>query len=274
MRKLLKSIGFFVFVPALCIVAALYFVQDRLIFPAPQIEVSQFGISGFKRVSIPTQDGETLFALERRREDAKAWVLILHGNGDAAIFQQEKGNILAESGFNVLLMEYRGYPGSTGSPSETGLVIDAKAAFDFIRKRSTDKTSRPKVLPIGVYAHSLGTAVAVQLANDRDVFALVLESPFDSLLAIVQSRFPWLPAGQLLKHPFRSDEIIGKLNIPILIMHGDRDRVVPLRHGQRMAGLAGTNSSFVVIDGAGHNNLQTFGTLQRAAAFFANHTAN
>ena len=100
------------------------------------------------------------FTTHQRKGEAT--ILVFHGNADAAIRQTKKGRALAEEGFGVLLVEYRGYPGSTGTPSETGLYADGRAAYDFV--------FRQREQLIGLYAHSLGTGVAVKLATERDVF--------------------------------------------------------------------------------------------------------
>ncbi|MEP1443557.1 MAG: alpha/beta hydrolase [Hyphomicrobiales bacterium] len=239
---------------------AIYFVQERLIFPAPNIAVEGFEDEIFERVAITTPDGEELFALHHPSEKEEATILVFHGNGDAAIFQKEKGAHLAEQGFGVLLVEYRGYPGSSGEPSETGLFIDGQAAYDFIINQKPQR--------VGLYAHSLGTGVAVNLATERDVFAVVLESPFDSLMAVAQDRMPWLPVSLLLKHKFRSDLRIQNVTAPILIMHGNRDGVVPIKHGKLLHDTASSKAIFEEIKNAGHNDLANFGTVEKAVKFF------
>ena len=185
--------------------------------------------------------------------------MIFHGNGSVAAFQDRKGAAYAAAGMGVLLAEYRGYGGSTGTPSEKGLFVDGVAAYDFVREHSEG--------PIGLHGHSLGTGVAVKVATARDVFGVVLESPFDSVLAIAQKRFSWLPVSLFLKHPFRSDELIASINAPILILHGSEDAIVPIDHGASLAKRAPATTEFVRIDGAGHNNLAEFGALKLAFDF-------
>ncbi len=238
---------------------ASFVLQDRLIFPAPNIVIPTFPGDGFEPVSIPTPDGETLAAFYHPPEDGEATVLVFHGNGDAAIYQEIKGTALAQAGFGVLLAEYRGYAGSTGKPSEKGLFIDGRASYDFVREQTPQ--------PIGLYAHSLGTAVAVNLASERPVFALVLESPFDSLEAVAQRHFPWLPVSLFLKHRFQSDRVIADVQAPLLMMHGSRDNVVPIERGIRLVELANSETKFLEIDGAGHNDLARFGTVDKAIEF-------
>lgn len=211
-------------------------------------------------MSVTTSDGEILKYYWRSPQEGMPSIIVFHGNGDAAVRQTYKANALAKAGFGVLLGEYRGYGESSGSPSETGLKVDGQAMYDFVRQR-TDA-------PIGLYAHSLGTGVAVKLATQRDVFAIVLESAFDSHLAVAQKAIKWLPMDLLLKHPFRSDLITGEINVPILMMHGTLDRVVGIKHGKILITAAPAGTRFLEIAGAGHNDLINFGSVERAIGFF------
>ena len=237
----------------------IYFSQGPLIFPAPDVDVSDSQDGDFERAAIPTADGEVLFALHHPSENDEATIIVFHGNADAAIYQKTKGRELINAGFGVLLAEYRGYPGSTGTPSESGLYEDGRAAYDFLIEQRQQ--------PIGIYAHSLGTGVAVNLATEREVFALVLESPFDSMQAVVQRHYPWLPVGLLLKHKFRSDLKIENAVSPVLIIHGDADQVIPIEHAKRLRSLAGSDAVFLEVENAGHNNLLNFQTTGPAIYF-------
>lgn len=241
-------------------IAVLYPAQESFIFPAPKISVDVKDDDTFKRVMLPTPDGEKLFSLHHPAENGEKTILVFHGNGDAAVRQLGKGKRLADAGFGVLLVEYRGYPGSTGEPSEAGLFTDGLAAYDFIRAQSEQ--------PIGLYAHSLGTGVAVKIATERDVFAVVLESPYDSIMAVAQGQIPWLPMSILLKHKFRSDELINTITAPILMLHGNSDRVIPIHHAENLMKQAPAQTEFVVIEKAGHNNLTRFGSIEKALEFF------
>ena len=256
LRVMLISITIFF----LTTIAALYVLQDSMIFPSPATRGAVYQENGFRPVSIHTPDGESLASFYRPPETIQPTILVFHGNGDAAAYQQSKANQLAKSGFGVLLVEYRGYGGSSGVPSESGLYIDGMAAYDFVRQQSSQ--------PIGLYAHSLGSGVAVLLATKRKIFALVLESPFDSLMAVAKRRFPWVPVSLLLKHKFQSDLLIGKIDAPILLIHGSDDRVIPIGHGKKLAEKAPFNTRFEEIAGAGHNNLQQFGSVDMAVEFF------
>lgn len=259
--RIMSKLVFGLLVVAAFPLVLLYALQDRMIFPVPNLDRMPEPPSEFTEVAINTPDGETLFGLFRPPSASSPTIIVFHGNADAAAFQHAKADALSQAGFGVLLAEYRGYPGSTGRPSEAGLYVDATSAYDFVRAQTPG--------PVGVYGHSLGAAVAIHLASVRDVYALVLESPFDSLLAVAKRHYPWVPAIQkLLKHPFRSDLIISDVTSPILILHGAEDRIVPAEHAQTLLEHAPPKTQFRDIKGAGHNDLARYGSIDMAVAFF------
>ncbi|MCF8468878.1 MAG: alpha/beta hydrolase [Sneathiella sp.] len=241
----------------------IYFAQGAFVFPVPQGGVGGAfeAAGGFEAVVIPTEDGERLRAFYHPPGDKAASILVFHGNAETAANQIPRGHMLAEAGFGVLLAEYRGYGGSTGSPSEAGVIRDGLASYDFLREKTGG--------PIGILAHSLGTGVAIPVAAARDPFAVALEAPFTSLLAIARHRVGWLPGFDfLLKYPFRSDALIGEVAAPLLIIHGTEDRVIPFAEGERLATLAPPGAAFIKIDGAGHNDLGQYGDIPIAIRFF------
>ncbi len=244
------------------LVGALYVFQERFIFPAPVYVTPPLLIEDFNTVTITTPDGEKLYALHRKPVPGAPTILIFHGNADSAIGQLAKGRLLAQSGFGVLAVEYRGYPGSTGKPTEKGLTVDAEAAYDYAIANGGG--------PIGLYAHSLGTGVALQLATSRPVLAIVLEAPYDSIEAVARNALWWAPVRALLRHPFRSDVAIEQLQVPILVLHGTRDRVVPIAHGRALAAKGGADVTFREIQGASHY-LFSSGTGAPAVRFLREH---
>ncbi len=258
--KFLKSIV--TILVAIYIVATgyLYFFQDGMIFPAPDDQIGIEADENFVQIGVQTPDGEKLFALHHPSQKNEATIIVFHGNGDAAIHQKSRGLKLIKAGFGVLLAEYRGYPGSTGTASEVGLFTDALAFYDYIIEQRPQK--------IGLYGHSLGSGVSTYLASERDVFALVLEGPFDALAAVAADRYPLIPVWQLIKHKFQSDIYIKDLDAKILIMHGDLDTTVPIKHGRRLLEAAPKGTNFVEIIGGRHSDLEKFGSEEKAVDFF------
>ncbi len=239
---------------------AMYFLQGKLIFPAPNFTVPAGPVGKFSQVLIETPDGERLRAWYAPPAPGQPSLMLFHGNADAAYFQVPRGEALAAAGFGVLLVEYRGYGGSTGEPTEDGLIADGLASYDYLREQTDG--------PIGILAHSIGTAVAIPVAAERPVFALMLEAPMTSILDVARYRMGWLPLKMLMKYPFHSDQVIGGVTAPILIIHGTKDRVIPFELGERLAALAPPGTEFIAIEGAGHNDLLQYGSTTLAIEFF------
>lgn len=265
-RLLSKSVKAFIALILLVYIAAtsyLYFMQDGMIFPAPSAQKEDWRSSGLEEQMIITSDGEELFALYHPAEIDESVVIYFHGNAGTATTHLDEANGWINAGFGVLLVEYRGYPNSTGTPSEDGLHLDAKAAYEFISQKGD--------WPIALYGFSLGTGVATRLASETEIVALVLEAPFDALENVAASRYPILPIKTLIKHKFQSDQVIGNVSAPILIMHGDADETVPITFGRKLYAKAPQNSEFIVFEGASHSNLGKFGADAVALDFLQKH---
>lgn len=149
-------------------------------------------------------------------------------------------------GYGVFVLDYRGYGGSEGSPSEDGLYSDAEAARAWLLERGRAR--------LVYHAESLGTGVAVELARRHPPEGLVLEAAFDSAAAVAKTVYPFLPVDLLMKDRFDSDAKIGELQCPLLMLHGTRDQVVPFELGERLFALAPQPKRFVRLEGAGHND--------------------
>ena len=234
--------------------------QNALIYPVPPDARSAIPPSMGNQIEIETPDGEKLFAIYSAPEDKMPTVIYFHGNGMQVAWEEPRARKFVGSGFGILFVEYRGYPGSTGKPSERGLYVDALAAYDWLSAQNRSS--------IVVNAHSLGTGVATYLASQRPVAAVALESPFDSLVAVAARAYPALPVGTFMSDRFASAERVQGLNAPLLIIHGDDDNVVPIEHGLELFGVASDPKEFVTIAGAGHNDLAQSGSTERVIEFF------
>lgn len=241
----------------------LYLMQDSMIFPAPSLQKEDWRGSGLVEQLIRTSDGEELFALYHPAEIDESVVIYFHGNAGTVTTHLDEAKGWMNAGFGVLLVEYRGYPNSSGAPSEDGLHLDAKAAYEFISQKGD--------WPLALYGFSLGTGVATRLASETDIAALILEAPFDALENIAASRYPMLPIKTLIKHKFQSDQFISNVSAPILIMHGDADETVPITFGRKLYEAAPQNSEFIVFEGAGHSDLGKFGADAAALEFLQKH---
>ncbi|OCL06241.1 alpha/beta-hydrolase [Glonium stellatum] len=219
----------------------LYFKQNEIIYPrnvpaGARTDVpkpSQFGITDFEELMIPTPDGESLSAFFIRPSNKQltknTTLLMFHGNAGNIGYRLPIARILEEDmGCNVLMLQYRGYGLSTGTPNEKGLMIDAQTGLDYIRRRAELRGTR-----IVLYGQSLGGAVSIGLASRNqkqgDIAGIILENTFTSIRKLIPSAFP--PARYLapLCHQiWPSEETLPQItNIPILFLSGLKDEIVP-----------------------------------------------
>jgi fermentation-respiration switch protein FrsA (DUF1100 family) len=176
-------------------------------------------------------------------------VVIFHGNAGHMGHRVGKYHALLEPGFGVLITGYRGYGGNPGKPSEAGLTADARSVMALLAGLGIGAER------IVLYGESLGSGVAVKMAAEHPVAGLVLEAPYTSIADVAQAHYWYLPARWLLLDKWDSTARIGRVSAPILIVHGENDRVVPTRFGKRLFELAPEPKSSVFVPGAGHNAL-------------------
>lgn len=227
----------------LLLVIALFFLQRSMIYPAPA-DIAPLP-SGFREVELRTSDGLKLRAAYHQGDEGKPVAVFFHGNADSWNGGDEATQALSRNGYGVLLPEYRGYGGNPGEPDEQGLYADGRAALDFLEGQGIGVA---RVVLIG---NSLGSGVAFQLAQEYSPAGLVVISGFTSLPDVAAESFAWLPARMILRDTFANIDKIGALDMPILILHGDKDRVIRFSHGQRLAEEA-QKADFIGFPGMGH----------------------
>jgi fermentation-respiration switch protein FrsA (DUF1100 family) len=262
---LLISLGVGVVVAYGAASAFLYLSQRRMVFPAWAVEPSPEGwhqeIEGLERLTLKTADGEELLAYWRAPQPGMPSLVTFHGNGSTPQPYVERftsDSPWLGSGFGVLGLAHRGYPGSSGSPSEEGLILDGLAAVDFLRSE-LGETQR-----VILHGHSLGTAVAIAVATEREVEALYLEAPFSSARALADKAYPFMPTF-LMRDPFYSDRRLPEVTAErVFIVHGTADGVVAASFSEPLAEKSGKVERHLV-EGADH--VSVLGT--RDAAFFS-----
>lgn len=247
------------------LIAAIMYVTQRsfLYFPDHEgLSASAAGLTGVTDVKLATKDGETLQAWYAPARPGKPTILFFHGNGGEISQRAERFAAFQGQGFGVFFLSYRGYGASTGSPSETGLMTDAFAAYDGLIAQGV----KPETLVL--VGESLGTGVAVQLAAERSVRALALEAPYSSAASVAGERYWWLPVRLLMKDKFDSLAFIKKVTAPLLIIHGDLDRAIPLHEGQTLFALANEPKQIVVVPDGTHGVIFSSDTWEREMRFF------
>ena len=242
--------------------AALFLLQRSFLFPIPQVGRTTPAAAGFPQAEehvLTTADGEKVIVWHVPAKPGHPVILYFHGNGDflAGFFIRFRDMIA--DGTGVVALSYRGYAGSSGQPSEQGLLKDAAAAYAFI-------TSRYSAERIVAWGFSLGTGVAVALAAEQPIGKLILEAPFTSIADVAASAFPIFPVRIVMKDPFHSDRRIAQVEVPLLVMHGVHDPTIPIAFGERLFALANEPKKFVRFDG-GHNDLDDFGAAGTARQF-------
>jgi fermentation-respiration switch protein FrsA (DUF1100 family) len=260
----LKLILVFLLVGYGALVALAYFAQRALMYFPDRARTppAQAGLPEAEEVTIEAADGEKLIAWYVPAAKGKPVVLYLHGNGGALVNRLNRFRGLIANGNGLLALSYRGYGGSSGSPSEAGLLADAAAAYAFAAARYP--ASR-----IVVFGESLGTGVAIWLAATSPVARVILQAPYTSIVELAAAAYSFLPVRLLLKDTYRSDERVGRVTAPMLIIHGERDRVVPIRYGERLYALIHAPKKFVRFPEGGHVDLDQFGAIDVIRSFLA-----
>ena len=227
---------------------------DRMIFqptPGADLRPADVGVPG-EDVFLRTEDGVRVHAFWLPAPGASRALLFLHGNAGNASHRLPNAALLVRLGIHVLLADYRGYGLSEGSPSEEGVYADARAAL----RHLVDERGIPERRVV-VFGRSLGGAVAVDLARERDLGGLILESTFPSAGEVARSFLG--PLALLAGRRFDSAAKIGRVRCPLLFFHGDRDTVVPFALGRRLFERAPGPKAFETIRGAGHNDTVEIG---------------
>lgn len=201
-------------------------------------------------VWLKTVDGVKINAFYHEQPESKQVILWLHGNAENIGYGLNHLRTLAKLGVNILAVDYRGYGKSEGKPNESGVYHDADAAYDYLVK---ERHFRPD--DIIVYGHSLGGAVGVNLASRRPCGGLIVASSFTNARAMTREIFALPLVGHLVKSKFDSEKRIRNVHVPILIVHGTRDDVVPFAMGQKLFDAAPEPKRFYRMEGGGHNDL-------------------
>lgn len=245
---LLKILGVLLLLYAASIVVLLR-LETQMVFPAPKIARSELQAQaqalGAHERTVVTEDGVPLYG--RRRGKSDKLVLIFSGNGASVGQFGERESLFLDLGFETLHVNYRGYPGSPGTPSEAGLVQDGRAIYaEALRTHSPEH--------ILVFGKSLGGGVAIAAlsGHERPPAGLIVESSFKSVAAVAFRRFPILPTGLLMRSPFDSLARAPGVLCPALVLHSRSDDLIPFSHGEAMAQTL-PDARFVALAGLDHN---------------------
>ena len=250
--------GYFAFV------AFLYLAQRQFVFHPQSAHPSPAaaGLPEAEEAVIDIADGARVIVWHVPPRGEKPVVIYFHGNAEIVASRAKRHRQLIADGIGLVALSYRGYMGSTGSPTEDGLLRDAEAAYRFT-------TLHYPSSPVVLWGHSLGSGVAVALAGRHRVTKVILEAPFSSTADVAAAMLPFVPVRWLMHDQFRSDQRIDAVHAPLLIMHGARDWVIPIRQGERLFKLANEPKRFVRFPDGGHDDLDRYGASAEVQRFIA-----
>lgn len=256
----------------LVVIAALYaaavgylvlYQRDFVFHPGGALRApAELGLEAVQTVEIRTRDGTRLTGWYAAPAPGQPSVLYFPGNSGNISGRAERFKEIIGSGFGLLAVSYRGYPGSEGSPSEAALFSDALEIFDWLAPQSPE---------IVVHGESLGTGVATYVASERAARALILEAPYTATVDVAAEAYPWVPVSFLMSDQFRSREHIRSVEEPILILHGTADQVIPVEHGRRLFQAAREPKRLEIVEGAGHSDLWKRGLWATVRQFLQEH---
>jgi fermentation-respiration switch protein FrsA (DUF1100 family) len=252
-----------------CILVGTLALHQRRFLYVPRTnrpDLSATGLATARALTVCTEDGLGLLAWLVPAADAtQPMVLYLHGNGGNIASRAARFAALHSFGWGVLLLEYRGFGGNPGTPTEAGLYEDARAGYAALR------TLGIPARRIVLWGESLGSGVAVRLASAAEVGLVLLESPYTSILAIGQKRFPLVPVSWLLRDRFDLIGRIAEVRAPVLVMTGARDVIVPPAMGRAVFAAANDPKAFWLAPDAGHDDLVEAGAFDAVRAFVSQH---
>lgn len=250
------------------IALAFYICQPLFIFrpKSERTDPASLGLDHMTEHEIDTPDGQKLVAWFAPAEAGKPTILYFHGNSGDLSQRRERIHRYTRKGYGLLMPSYRGYSGSTGKPSEAWLICDGLTAYDYLRNLGVESSS------IVVYGESIGTGVATPVAVSRDVAALMLEAPFTSVVDVAAKKYPMFPVRTFIEHRFESLKVINRLRAPLFVIHGAKDKVIPVELGKELFEAAPKDKEMVVIEDAGHQYLYRLGGWKHICDFLERKT--
>lgn len=247
-RGLVRAVSVALVAWLLMVVLMVALESSLIYFPARELAAkpADLGLEA-EELRVTAADGVRLHGwwIKGRGRTALVWY---HGNaGNISHRLDNARELVTRFGLDIFLVDYRGYGLSDGSPTEAGLYADGLAVHDAARAQGFAPGT------IVLFGRSLGAAVAIEVALAREARAIVLETPFRSVPAMAREHYPFVPAF-LVRTRYDSEAKIARLRMPVLVLHGDRDEIVPLSHARRLFDLAPEPKRFFLIRGAGHND--------------------
>jgi uncharacterized protein len=245
----------------LALAALLYVLQRGMMYFPETVRTAPAaaGLPQAEEAVLDTADGEKVIVWHVPPRDGKPVVVYFHGNGGSMRLRVDRFQRITAAGVGLVALSYRGYGGSTGRPTETGLIEDARAAYGYAAARYPGR--------IALWGESLGTGVAVALAAEKPVTRLILDAPYTSTVDIAAALYWYIPVRLLMKDQYRSDERIKRVTAPVLILHGEGDSVIPIQYGERLLAMIPGEKRMIRYPGGYHVDLDRLGAADAALKF-------
>ncbi len=212
----------------------------------------------FESISLATPDGETLHGWWLPHPEPRATLLFMHGNAGNISHRLDSLEIFHQLGLNVLIYDYRGYGRSTGDPSEAGVYIDTRRAWDYLVEEHGIAPDE-----VVLFGRSMGGAIAAQLSTVVEAGGLIVESSFTSVPDIGAEAYPWLPVRWLARIDFPTLDYVSKSHAPVLVVHSPDDKIIPFSHGRQIYEAAPEPKQLLEIQGDHNTGFIRSGALYR-----------
>jgi fermentation-respiration switch protein FrsA (DUF1100 family) len=229
------------------LLAVVLMQRSLMYFPMREtMSPSQAGLPQAQVLSLQTEDGQKLVTWYVPAASGKPLLLYFHGNGGGLSDRAKRFVDMTGDGDGLLAVSYRSYFGSTGTPTEAGLHIDALTAYAEALKLGY---APDRIVAVG---ESLGTGIAVALAAQKPVAALILDSPYTSTAAVAEKTYWMFPTRLLMFDQYHSDQSIGQVHVPVLMVHGAEDGIIPMQFAKELFAMANEPKTFIEVPAAGH----------------------
>ena len=243
--------------------AVLFFAQQKLLYNIDPVHTAPAaaGLEGVAEIQLATPDGETLIGWWGHAPPGQPTLLYFHGQGGTLVARKARVQRFMNEGWGVYMITWRGYGGSTGSPSEAHNVADAGVAYAALRQSGVAAGD------IVLYGESLGTGIAVQLATHVRAAGLVLDAPYTSTVDVAAARYPFFPVRLAMRDTYDSTRYIKDVHMPVLVLHGEQDTIIPIQYGRSLFALANEPKQLAVFPNGRHSDLYFHGALDTVRAF-------
>ena len=244
------------------VIKAGFLVLDKyfIYFPDKELSMTPLDVGlNYEDVYLTTSDGVDLHGWFLQGND-KFVLVWFHGNaGNISDRLSDVYYMHTKVGASIFIFDYRGYGLSQGSPSESGLYLDGRAAVEFLIDRVGDQKDAPEVVFFG---RSLGSAIAAKMASIYDVDGLILEAPFTSTIDLAKIHYPYVPGflvNMVIRDRYASDTVFDSVSAPVIVIHWQNDSIVPIDMGKKIYNMFEDKKSFYAVEGAGHNDTSVIG---------------